>query len=142
MAQVELSKEINMYTLQLPSKPDSILVLENFIEDLRNFLDIKEDRYANILIAITEAANNAIHHGNKLNDSKKVYVNLEIERENKLIFTVADEGEGFNFDSVADPTLPENIELAGGRGVFIMKSLCDQFIFNKKGNEIELHFNI
>lgn len=136
------SKEKNMYTLQLASTPESINILETFIDNLKVTYEISEESYANILIAMTEAANNAIMHGNKQNEQKKVYINLEIEFGKKLIFTVADEGDGFNFQNVADPTLPENLERQSGRGVFIMKNLCDQFIYNKKGNEIELHFKI
>ncbi len=129
-----------MLSMQLPSKSESINLLENFIESLRKTYDISDEVYANILITLTEAVNNAIFHGNKSSDNKKVYLNLEIVNKRKLIFTIADEGDGFDYESVVDPTLEENLELQGGRGIFIIKHLADNFIFNKKGNEIELHF--
>lgn len=135
-------KEETMYTLQLPSRVDSINRLENFIESLREAYHIGEDTFANILVATTEAVNNAIMHGNKLDEKKTVYVNLEVENKTKLHFTIADEGTGFDYDSLPDPTLPENLEKPCGRGVFIMRQLSDQFIVNKKGTEIELLFKI
>ena len=131
-----------MFSLQLPSKPESINLLENFLESLRKTYDITDDVFGNILIALTEAVNNAIYHGNKADQEKKVYLSLEVTNHHKLIFTICDEGNGFDYENVADPTLAENIELQGGRGIFIMKHLADNFIFNKNGNEIELHFGI
>lgn len=139
---VTSTKDKEMYTLQLPSRPENINLLENFIEKLRTIYNIGEESFGNILIALTEAVNNAIIHGNKLDENKKVYINLEVENKRKFIFTVADEGNGFNYNNIPDPTLPENLELQSGRGVFIMKHLADQFIYNRAGNEIELHFKI
>ncbi len=138
----EIKNEETMYTLQLPSRVDSINRLESFIEQLREIYHIGEDTFANILVATTEAVNNAITHGNKLDENKIVYVNLEVENKSKLHFTVSDEGPGFDYNSIPDPTLPENVEKPCGRGVFIMRQLADQFIVNKKGNEIELLFKI
>ncbi|RYY26371.1 MAG: ATP-binding protein, partial [Sphingobacteriaceae bacterium] len=57
-------------------------------------------------------------------------------------WTVADEGPGFDYNNIPDPTAPENLEKLTGRGVFIIKHLADQFIFNARGNEVELHFKI
>jgi serine/threonine-protein kinase RsbW len=59
-----------------------------------------------------------------------------------LVFTVSDEGNGFDVNSIPDPTAPENIENLSGRGIFIIKKLADQCIFNTIGNELELHFKI
>ena len=94
-----------------------------------------------MMTCLNEAAINAIIHGNKLDVSKKVIVNAEVEPK-RIIWTVTDEGEGFDYDHLADPTAPENLENLTGRGVFIIKHLADQCIFNTAGNEIELHFKI
>ena len=130
-----------MYTLQLPSKQESITLLENLIEEIADKHKISEDTFANMMTSLNEAAINAIVHGNKLDPNKKVIVNAEIERR-RIIWTVTDEGDGFDYNNLADPTAPENIENLTGRGVFIMKHLADQCIFNTRGNEVELHFKI
>jgi serine/threonine-protein kinase RsbW len=130
-----------LYTLQLPSKQESITLLENLIEEIADKHNVSEDTFANMMTCLSEAANNAIVHGNKLDENKKVIVNADVEGR-RIIWTVTDEGEGFDYNNLADPTAPENLENLTGRGVFIIKHLADQCIFNTKGNEVELHFKI
>lgn len=132
--------ENELYSLQLPSNSESVAVLENFIDDLVQKLEIGEDVYANLMTCLNEAITNAIYHGNKQDPNKKVYVNLDVISNKRLVFTVADEGEGFDFNNIPDPTDLDNLEKLTGRGVFIMKRLADQCIFNSRGNEVELHF--
>lgn len=139
---VDISENSALYTLQLPSRLDSITTVENFVDSLKEQYNIGEDVYGNVLTCLSEATINAIIHGNKEDENKKVYINLEVQDNKKLIFTIADEGEGFDYNHLPDPTAPENIENLTGRGVFIIKHLADQCIFNMKGNEIELHFKI
>jgi serine/threonine-protein kinase RsbW len=131
-----------LYSLQLPSTSNSIAVVENFVDDLVSTLAIGDDVYANLMTCLNEAVTNAIFHGNKQNPEKIVFLNLEIINNKRLIFTIADQGEGFDFSNLPDPTSPENLENLSGRGVFIMKQLADQCIFNTLGNEVELHFKI
>jgi len=139
---VDMSDDTVLYTLQLPSKVDSITTVENFVDTLKDEYNIGDDTYANMLTCLSEATINAIVHGNKLDGTKKVFINLEVQSGKLLQFTVADEGEGFDYNSLPDPTAPENLENLTGRGVFIIKHLADQCIFNVKGNQIELHFKI
>jgi serine/threonine-protein kinase RsbW len=130
-----------LYTLQLPSKPESITLLEELIEKIADKHNISEDTFANMMTCLNEITINAIIHGNKLNESKKVIINCEVEPK-RVIWTVTDEGPGFDYDHLPDPTALENLENLTGRGVFIVKQLADQCIFNSTGNEVELHFKI
>jgi len=140
--QTEFSDNTSLYTLQLPSRIDSITIVENFIDELNTKYSFSDELYANVLTCLSEAVINAIVHGNRENLDKKVYINLEVIEDKRLIFTISDEGEGFDFNNIPDPTAPDNIEKLSGRGVFIIKKLADQCIFNSKGNELELHFKI
>lgn len=142
MKQTEYSDNTALYTLQLPSRIDSITILENFIDELSEKYGLSDEIYANVLTCLSEAVINGIIHGNREDPKKKVYINLEVIEDKRLIFTVSDEGEGFDFNNLPDPTAPENLENLTGRGVFIIKKLADQCIFNSKGNELELHFKI
>lgn len=130
-----------LYTLQLPSKPESITLLENLIEQIADKHNVSEDTFANMMTCLNEIAINAIIHGNKLDESKKVIVNAEVEPK-RVIWTVTDEGPGFDYEHLPDPTAVENLENLTGRGVFIVKQLADQCVFNSTGNEVELHFKI
>ena len=128
-----------LFTLQLPSRRDSITQLELLIEDIADKFQIAEDTFANMMTCLNEAVNNAIVHGNHEDPNKKVIVNAEIDGR-RIVWTVTDEGTGFDPDKIPDPTAAENLENLSGRGVFIIKHLADQCIFNGTGNEIELHF--
>ena len=130
-----------LYTLQLPSKPESITLLEELIEKIADKHNVSEDTFANMMTCLNEIAINAIIHGNKLDENKKVIINAEVDAK-RVIWTVTDEGPGFDYDHLPDPTAVENLENLTGRGVFIVKQLADQCIFNSTGNEVELHFKI
>ena len=132
----------NMFMLELQSNPRNINVIESYVDRVvEKFTDINEDMYGNILISLTEAVNNAIIHGNKADESKKVRVNLE-KSDNKISFKITDEGPGFDYDELPDPTAPENILKLGGRGVFLMKQLSDTVNFHDNGSTVELRFSL
>src|SRR5512144_1437482 len=115
-------------TLELNSQPDSLGAVERLIDDVRTRYNISEDTFGNMLVAITEAVTNAIYHGNKSDPNKKVNIQYQIKN-NNLSFVVADEGAGFDYYNLPDPTAPENLEKECGRGIFLMKHLTDQLIF-------------
>lgn len=139
---VDNSDNSVLYTLQLSSKLESITTVENFIDTIKEENDISDHVYATMLTCLNEVVINAIVHGNKLDENKKVYINLEIIDNKELQFTILDEGEGFDYNNLPDPTAPDNLENLSGRGIFIIKHLADRCIFNMKGNQIELHFKI
>ncbi|WPU94312.1 ATP-binding protein [Mucilaginibacter sabulilitoris] len=141
MEQANVHTSSELFTLQLPSKTESIAKLELLIEEIADKYHITEDTFANMMTCLNEAVINAIIHGNKLDETKKVIINAEIEQK-RIIWTVTDEGTGFDYANLADPTAPENLENLTGRGVYIIKHLADQCIFNTSGNTIELHFKI
>src|SRR6185295_20202744 len=94
---------------------------------------------ANVLVSLSEAANNAIFHGNKLDASKKVKMKMQKE-EKSLVFSVEDEGSGFNFNEVKDPTAIENLDKPTGRGIFLMRNLADKIEFFEEGRKVVITF--
>ena len=126
---------------ELASTIESLSMIEKLIDEVCDKYGISEDHYGNILIALTEAINNAILHGNKMDPNKNVNLDLEAGA-NDICFTIKDQGEGFNYDDVPDPTLPENLEKINGRGVFLMKSLADDVLFEESGSCVRLKFSI
>jgi serine/threonine-protein kinase RsbW len=93
------------------------------------------------MIAVTESVNNAIRHGNALQNSKNVTISLNLEQD-IITFTIQDQGPGFDFQNLPDPTAPENIDKPGGRGIFLMKHLADEVKFKDKGRLVELRFYV
>lgn len=130
-----------LFTLQLPSKYESITLLEALIERVADKYKVEEETFANMMTCLNEAVINAIVHGNKLDAEKTVFVNVEADNK-RIVWTVTDQGVGFDYNNLADPTASDRLEELTGRGVFILKHLADQCIFNASGNEVELHFKI
>lgn len=122
-----------------PSKVENLSIAERLLDDIREEYSIGEDNYGSIWVALTEAVNNAISHGNKGDESKNVVLSFSTEGKD-LIFVVEDEGPGFDYNNVPDPTSPENIESPNGRGVFLMRQLADEVTFNETGSTSELRF--
>lgn len=91
----------------------------------------------NLRVAVGEALSNAILYGNREDPGKKVTVRAVFD-DDAIRVTVADEGEGFDVEAVADPTLPENRDRSHGRGLFLLRSLMDEVRYNERGNEVTL----
>ena len=128
--------------LNFNSTSSNIVIAEKLIDDVCLKYKVDEDNYGNILIAVTEAVNNAINHGNQQDPSKKVYMEVDYLSDRSLKFTITDEGEGFDYDLLPDPTDPENIEKISGRGVFLMKNLADSIEFSNEGKSVEMRFRL
>ncbi len=125
--------------IRITSKAENIILVEKMIEDVCDVYNISEDYYGNILVAITEAVNNAIYHGNKADPTKNIDISFQ-SLDGYVCFTVKDEGKGFGFDSLPDPTNPENLEKENGRGVFLMRNLADRVSFEDNGSTVILDF--
>jgi serine/threonine-protein kinase RsbW len=132
---------MNTVKIQIPSLVENIRIVESFIDNAKDQFKISDDLYANIMVAVTESVNNAIRHGN--NSDKDKSVNLSLILEDKAIkFIVEDQGQGFDFNNLPDPTAPENIDKPGGRGIFLMQNLCDEVNFSNNGTTVEMVFNL
>ena len=125
--------------LHIASRMEGITEVEGLINSLCEELGVDETHYGEILIAMTEAVNNAIVHGNKLDISKMVEVQVSTNGP-VLEFRIADQGPGFDYENIPDPTSPENIEKPNGRGVFLMRQLADTCTFEKLGRVAVLRF--
>lgn len=125
--------------ISIPSLIENIKIIESFIDNARERFSINEDIYGNIMISVTECVTNAIVHGNKMDRDKVVNMELHLD-DDQIKFVVVDQGKGFDYDHLADPTAPENLEKSGGRGIYIMKHLCDDIKFEDQGRKTILTF--
>ena len=132
---------MNTISIQVPSIAENIRMIESFIDNAKERFHLDDDIYGNIMIAVTEAVNNAIKHGNANDKGKNVHLALSLD-ESMIRFVVKDEGEGFDYEKLPDPTSPKNLEKLGGRGIFLMKHLSDEVDFKDKGRVVELSFYI
>jgi len=128
-------------SISIPSLSENIRMIESFIDNAKEQFSLNDDIYGNIMIAVTESVNNAIRHGNKGDSKKNVDLSLRLS-DGSIIFWVKDQGEGFDYTNLPDPTAPENIDQPGGRGIFLMKHLSDEVNFHDEGCTVELIFYI
>ncbi len=116
------------FELELASNPKEIIKVEKFLERLNETLKLEETKYNKLLVAVTEAVNNGMIHGNKRDPKKKVILRCDI-KDAVLFVYVHDEGTGVDRDSLPDPLAEENLLRENGRGVFLMRSLMDNVTY-------------
>ena len=126
------------FVLQLPSEL-------NFIEPAVTYLVGRCRAYAfdgsrlnlNFRVGVTEALANAVLYGNQSDPAKIVRVEVALDL-SRVVLHVKDEGPGFDPSTVPDPTLPDNLEGTGGRGLFLIRELMDEVEYNERGNWVRL----
>jgi serine/threonine-protein kinase RsbW len=127
-------------TISIPSEYSEVSKVESLVDRVCSDLGIQEDFYGNVLIAVTEAVNNGIQHGNAFDSNLLVSVGVG-DKEDEFCFTVKDQGRGFDYANLPDPTAPENIEKENGRGIFLMQSLADEVVFEDNGRTVNIYFS-
>ena len=132
---------MNKLSLTITSELTNIREVEHFIEKTIKEFELPEDIRGKITLSIMEAVNNSILYGNK-QDSQKLVKLAAFKGRQKAVFTVEDEGEGFDFKNILDPTTPENLEKATGRGLYLMTHLTDELLFAQNGAKIIMIFSL
>ena len=127
--------------LELQSSYKALDLLEGLLNELQVVLNFDDDFYARLMLSVSEAATNAIVHGNKLNPSKKVTIDAEANT-HTLAFTIKDEGDGFNPDNIPNPLEEEHLLIPSGRGVFLIKEYADVLEYQDEGRTIVIKFNL
>lgn len=127
--------------LNIPSEIGNLRLLEKAIDELSLELDLSDEVYGNILVATMEATNNAIIHGNNSDPKKSVKIEILLKQK-ELMFHIEDQGTGFDYSIVPDPTSPDNLEKINGRGIFLMERLSDEILYLEDGRIVELTFRI
>ncbi|MGC9224293.1 MAG: ATP-binding protein [Terracidiphilus sp.] len=121
------------------STMDSVGEVEAAADQLASEAGLDEDQRFHVAMAVREAAVNAILHGNEYDPARKIHVSLE-NTGNDLVFTIADEGRGFDPEKLPDPLAEENLLRGTGRGIFLIRSLMDEVHFRhlNPGTELTL----
>jgi serine/threonine-protein kinase RsbW len=130
-----------IHSLTLDSNPQNIAEVEPYVSRIVEEYKIGDELFGSMLITLTEAVTNAIIHGNSATISKKVFVKTRCSSQ-KICFEIQDEGNGFDPDTLPDPTAPENILSPGGRGVFLMRQLSDAVSFDDDGRIVKIEFTL
>jgi serine/threonine-protein kinase RsbW len=125
--------------LKIESEVNNLRIVEKVIDEVTNELGISQDSYGKIMVSTMEGVNNAILHGNHSEPEKLVDIEIAF-KSNVLKVKITDQGNGFRPEEVPDPTIPQNVELLSGRGIFLMSHLADKIKYSKKGNVVTMTF--
>ena len=128
-------------SISFSSTMDNISLVENFIDTFSAKYDVNADLYVNVSNSPIQVVTSAIIHRNKEISSKMVNVSFELE-DKLLTVTVSDQGEGFDYNNLPDPTAKENIEKTNGRGIFLIRQLSDGLEFFNNGSELVIKFKL
>jgi len=124
--------------MELPSDLD---VVEGAVEEMvlhcRGHIAPESRLLLNFRVGVTEALANAILYGNERDPEKTVRVRVSVTYRS-VVVEVSDEGAGFDPHALRDPTLPENLQRTGGRGVFLIRHLMDEVEYAEPGNTVRL----
>jgi serine/threonine-protein kinase RsbW len=88
-----------------------------------------EDAVYAVDMAVREAVTNAVLHGNRQDEAKKVEVSFK-SLPDAIEITVRDQGAGFNTENIPDPTDPQNLLKTSGRGILFMRNFMDEIVWS------------
>lgn len=126
------------FVLELPSDPRVIETAVAYLVDRLRAYHFNGSRLnLNFRVGVAEALANAMIYGNGSDPDKRVRVEVELSSD-AVALHVHDEGEGFDDAVVPDPTLPENLEGTGGRGIFLIRELMDEVQYTPPGNSVRM----
>jgi serine/threonine-protein kinase RsbW len=132
-----VNPEQHTFRLVLESDPRNIGKVEAFLHEVGQNVKLDEIQLHKLMVALTEAVNNAILHGNKSDPTKNVEVTCEA-KEDGLSIRVRDQGGGFKPESVENPLKEENLLRESGRGIFLMRTLMDKVEFARAEEGMEV----
>ncbi|HKK50457.1 MAG TPA: ATP-binding protein [Myxococcota bacterium] len=128
----------NDLVLEIPSDPSAIEhAVELVVRRCENSDCCRRRLELNFRVGLMEALANAVFYGNREDPEKCIRLEIAI-LSHAIEARVTDEGNGFDPEEVPDPTMPENIQRPGGRGLFLMRKLMDEVYFNDAGNSVTL----
>lgn len=111
--------------LKLPSRLEAVAEGASAVAEVLSRTGVGEEAAFGIDMAVREGIANAVIHGNKLDEGK--FVTISVTRSpDSLEINVRDQGQGFNPETVSDPTKEENILKTSGRGIFFMRNFMDE----------------
>jgi serine/threonine-protein kinase RsbW len=114
--------------ISIGSELEYLDLIQTLTDCITKFMGLEVDTAHWVGMSVRESVTNAIQHGNKLDQSKKVDVKFEIEPDS-LAITVRDQGAGFRIDDLPNPLDPENLLKPSGRGIFYIRSFMDEVEF-------------
>lgn len=123
----------SLLRLSIGSDLEQVDLVGIAIQSTLEQIGVEADQSHWLVMSVREAVINAIIHGNRQDAAKRVRVEVDLEGP-EYVVRVADEGEGFDPESLPDPTAPENLLRPSGRGIFLMRQFADSIEYSFPAN--------
>jgi serine/threonine-protein kinase RsbW len=123
--------------LELPSDLTLMNSVLEYLLDRVSKLGLVEIEQSNLFVALDEAFVNAVKHGNRNDPDKLLRVTAELSA-TEAIFTVEDEGDGFDVHEIPDPTDTANLFKSNGRGVLLIYNIMDEVEYSERGKKLKM----
>ena len=123
--------------LELPSDLRLMNSVLEYLLDRVDKLGLAAVEQSNLFVALDEAFVNAVKHGNRNDPGKLLRVTAELSAR-EAIFTIEDEGDGFDVQAIPDPTDPANLFKSSGRGVLLIYNIMDEVEYSQRGNKLRM----
>ena len=128
---------VNQHSWTIPGNADYVDESVLDLIDKIKYLGFNEEEEYSIRLSLSEAIINGIQHGNSNDEKKTVLLELKCD-DDKLTFSVTDQGKGFDFKNTSNPTDPNNLIKEHGRGIFLMKNYMDEMYYEAGGRRVVL----
>lgn len=125
-------KDISFIEMRFSTSLAILDLIQPITDRISQQLGFDDDTRYWIWLATQEALNNAIRHGNKLDEGKRIHFTISVEHDEFKI-VIKDEGEGFDTGEIPDPTAPDNLLRTSGRGLYYMRNFMDRVEFDSQG---------
>ncbi len=122
---------------EVPSAISLMHIVLDYLMKRVEKLGVVKSEQSNLFVALDEAFVNAVKHGNKFDAKKLVRIIAEVSAA-EARFTIEDEGEGFDVNSIPDPLDPSNLFKTSGRGVLFIYNIMDEVKYNERGNRLTM----
>ena len=128
----------NSTEMSIPSYPHLLPSVGLYIVRECQWRGIEDETFlSNISICVDELLNNALMHGNDLDETKKIFVTMAFDQE-KVTVSIEDQGEGFDYKKIVSEFTDNADTLPAQRGLFIVHYLMDEMFFSDKGNKVTM----
>jgi len=126
-----------MIDIELPSDLSLMNTVLEYLLDRVDKIGLVKTEQSNLFVALDEAFVNAIKHGSRNDPTKLLRITAELSPR-EAIFTVEDEGEGFDVREIPDPCDPANLFKSTGRGVLLIYNIMDEVEYSEHGTRLRM----
>ena len=113
--------------------------LDECLNSIEGYKELSENKQYEIMLVLSEAVTNAIEHGNELNSSKKVKLDIILSSEG-IVAEIYDEGSGFDPAKLANPLENKAMLRDHGRGWFLMQHYSSSIEWDDEQKCLRVYF--